>query len=259
MPSEIAPPDPALGYFSKLPPEVRILVWQLLVPKSPFVKLEAEKNKSSVRAPGLSESEPSWRRKPKKILPLLLTSRPISLEFTGVLQKRVLCYSIDPKGDWFAGHMGHGKELADFSRFKQLRLVLHAPLVKAHSDTRTQLDDFWFHVTRLESYLLGLEAHYIYTYFRHQRAMKRRLAAQEPPEIELMFVDDRNMSWDNAPIGNAQEQQPDLDRILEWLELYEKTRGIKYIISPQTCLGPGAKAFLKAKFKDQIKPRSYCA
>lgn len=89
--------------------------------------------------------------------------------------------------------------------------------------------------------------------------MKRKLAAQEPPEIELMFADDRNVLWDNAAIGNAQEQQPDLDQILEWLELYEKTRGIKYIISPQSSFGPGAKAFLKAKFKDQIKPRSYCA
>lgn len=257
MHSEIAFPDPALGYFSKLPPEVRLLIWQLLVPKSPFVKLEPEKNKSLVRASGLSEADPSWRRRPKKILPLLLTSRPISLEFTGALQKRVLCYSIDPKGDWFAGHMGHGKELADFSRFKQLRLVLHAPLVKAHSDARTQLDEFWFHVTRLESYLLGLEAHYIYTYFRHQRAMRRSLAAQEPPEMELMFVDDRNVLWDNAAIGNVQEQQPDVDQILEWLELYEKTRGIKYIISPQAYLGPGAKAFLKAKFKDHMQSRSY--
>lgn len=257
MPSEIAFPDPALGYFSKLPPEVRILIWQLLVPKSPFVKLEPEKNKSLVRASSLPEAEPSWRRRPKRILPLLLTSRPVSLEFTDALQKRILCYSIDPKGDWFAGHMGHGKELADFSRFKQLRLVLHAPLVKAHSDARTQLDEFWFHVTRLESYLLGLEAHYIYTYFRHQRAMRRRLASQEPPEMELMFVDDRNVIWDNAAIGNMQEQQPDIDQILDWLELYEKTRGIKYIISPQACLGPGAKAFLKAKFKDHIQSRSY--
>lgn len=257
MPSEISSPDPALGYFSKLPPEVRILIWQLLVPKSPIVKLEPEKNKSLVRASGLAEADPSWRRRPKKILPLLLTSRPISLEFAGALQKRVLCYSIDPKGDWFAGHMGHGKELADFSRFKQLRLVLHAPLVKAHSDARTQLDEFWFHVTRLESYLLGLEAHYIYTYFRHHRAMRRSLAAQEPPEVELMFVNDRNVLWDNAAIGNVREQQPDVDQILEWLELYEKTRGIKYIISPQACLGPGAKAFLKAKFKDHTHSRSY--
>lgn len=259
MPSEIATPDPALGYFSKLPPEVRILVWQLLVPKSPTVKLDAEQNKSSVRASGLSEAEPSWRRRPKKILPLLLTSRPISLEFAGVLQKRVLCYSIDPKGDWFAGHMGHGKELADFSRFKQLRLVLHAPFVNPHSDAETQLGCFWFHVTRLESYLLGLEAHYIYTYFRHQRAMRRSLAAQESPEMELMFVDDRNALWDDAAIGNAQEQQPGVEEILEWLELYENTRGIKYTISPQARLGPGAKAFLKAKFKDHIQPRAYCA
>lgn len=257
MPSEIASPDPALGYFSKLPPEVRILIWQLLVPNPPFVKLEPEKNKSLVRASGLSEADPSWRRRPKKILPLLLTSRPISLEFTGALQKRVLCYSIDPKGDWFAGHMGHGKELADFSRFKQLKLVLHAPLVKPNSDARTQLDEFWFHITRLESYLLGLEAHFIYTYFRHQRAMRRSLAAQEPPEMELMFVDDRNVLWDNVAIRNMQEQQPDVAQILDWLELYEKTRGIKYIISPQACLGPGAKAFLKAKFKDHIQSRSY--
>lgn len=258
MPSEIATPDPALGYFSKLPPEVRILIWQLVVPKSSFVKLEAEKKKSSGSgaATGLSEAEPSWRRSPKKILPLLLTSRPISLEFAGVLQKRVLCYSIDPKGDWFAGHMGHGKKLADFSRFKRLRLLLHAPLVKAHSDARTQLDEFWFHVTRLESYLLGLEAHYIYTYFRHQRAMSRRLAAQVPPEMELMFVDDRNVLWDNAAVGNVQEQ-PETEQILEWLKLYEKTRGIKYIISPRACLGPGAKAFLKAKFKDHIQARPH--
>lgn len=75
--------------------------------------------------------------------------------------------------------------------------------------------------------------------------------------MELMFVDDRNVLWDNAAIGNVQEQQPDVDQILEWLELYEKTRGIKYIISPQACLGPGAKAFLKAKFKDHMQSRSY--
>ncbi len=250
-PLEIPSANPAaLGTLSKLPSEIRILIWHLLIPKFRKVKLPKEGNARIISKYG--DSSETSRPAPKKVFPLLLTNRAVSEEFaTELYQKRILCISIDPKHDGLNYGNMNGKEVADLSRFKQLRLQLHPPKMQyrqpknqvRHSITRLHLD-------RLRNYAGDIEREFRYTSFRNQPAKERGtgLGVQDSPKIELTFVDDKISSWWLGGLADIDEQSC-REQLPEWLHDYEIRYGIKYIVFFQgPILPPGARDFLKTKF-----------
>lgn len=107
-----------LGNFERLPPELRVKIWKLLVPYVDYIR----------RMPFQCQGEAQYDKVPA----LLLTSRAVSSEYSVELYgiNRVLRIVIHPKNDLLTSYnslLQGSKSHVDLSRFKTLRIEFRFP------------------------------------------------------------------------------------------------------------------------------------
>lgn len=75
------------------------------------------------------------------------------------------------------------------------------------------------------------------------------MATQDPPEMELLFVHDRNVLWDNAAVGNVQEQeqQPDMSRFSNGLSFMRNPGASSISFLPQGLSRARGKGFFEGE------------
>ncbi len=188
------------GNLSKLPPEIRIQIWWLLVTE--FQNVEVRKKRADSYIRWTAENSEECQSRSITVLPLLLVNQAVSQEISAELYRaRVLSFFINLKDwPWTSFVNLDGKKTINFYRFKKLRIVIYPPRAMSYlfPDVTTYLD-----------HLIGNQVFLLDTAFNnsfYSEAKKRDGAGLGLPErhtIELSFINDETSYWCDFDLNDA--------------------------------------------------------